>query len=92
MIISRKGLIKKMRVSKNKLYRKMLICPRLNINCDGIKIRCVYVSNETGNGWMIENLNNDNKTMWHKELMIKQVVELITEKYEEINITWSRTF
>jgi len=79
-------------VSKNKLYRKMLICPRLNIKCDGVKIRCAYVSNNTGNGWMTENLNNDGETVWHKELTIMQVVNLIIEKYKEINITWSRSF
>jgi len=79
-------------VSKNKLYRKTLICPRLNIKCDGVKIRCAYVSNNTGNGWMTENLNNDGETVWHKELTIMQVVNLIIEKYKEINITWSRSF
>ena len=79
-------------VGKGKLYRKMLICPRLNINCDGVKIRCAYVSNETGNGWMTENLNNDGVTIWHKKLTIIQVVDLIVENYKEINITWSRSF
>lgn len=81
-----------MLVNKSRLYKKMLVTPRLNMNCDGVKIRCAYVKNESGSGWMIENLNNDGETIWHKGMMTNQVVDLITEKYKEINITWSRGF
>ena len=41
---------------------------------------------------MIENFNNDGKTEWFKGKMTKEVVKMITEKYNEINITWSRSW
>lgn len=79
-------------VNKNGLYRKMLVTPRLNLKCDGIKIRLAYVSNDTGNGWLIENLENDGETKWYKGIMTKIIVDLITEQYKDINITWSRSW
>lgn len=56
-----------MLVNTSSLFRKMLVTPRLNLKCDDVKIRLCYVSNDSGNGWMIE-------------------------KYNEINITWSRSW
>lgn len=81
-----------MRVSSNGLFRKMLVTPMLNLKCDDIKIRLCYVSNDSGNGWMIENFNDDGKTEWLKGKKTKEIVEMITEKYKEINITWSRAW
>jgi hypothetical protein len=80
-----------MLVGKSKLYRKMMFTPRLNLCCDGVKIKCAYVKNESGSGWLIENLDNDGQTVWHKGLMTNDVVDIIVKKYEEINITWSRS-
>lgn len=79
-------------VNKNGLYRKMLVTPRLNLKCDEVKIRLAYISNDKGNGWLIENLDNDGKTKWHKGVMTKEIVELITKQYKNINITWSRSW
>lgn len=79
-------------VNTSSLFRKMLVTPRLNLKCDDVKVRLCYVSNDSGNGWMIENFNNDGKTEWLKGKMTKEVVEMITEKYNEINITWSRSW
>ena len=80
-----------MKVNARKLYLKMLITPRLNLKCDDVKIRLAYVSNKVGNGWLIENLENDSKTEWYKDLDTKGVVELITSKYKDVSITWSRS-
>ncbi len=77
-------------VNKNSLYREMLFCPRMNLECDGIKVRMVYVSNESGTGWMIENFDGDNKTVWHKDKSILQVTDMIVSKYKTINIKWRR--
>lgn len=81
-----------MLVNKNSLYRKMLVTPRLNLKCDGIKIRLAYIGNEKGRGWMIENFYGDGETEWYKGKMTKEIVEMITERYKEINITWSRAW
>lgn len=81
-----------MRVSSNGLFRKMLVTPRLNLKCDDIKMRLAYVSNEKGRGWMIENFNNDGEIEWFRGKMTKEIVDMITKKYKEINITWSRAW
>ena len=81
-----------MKVNSNGLFRKMLVTPRLNLKCDSVKLRLGYISNDNGNGWMIENFNNDGKTEWFKSKMTRDVVEMITEKYKEIDITWSRSW
>ena len=77
-------------VSGSGLFRKMLVTPRLNLKCDDVKMRLCYISNDNGNGWMIENFNNDGETKWYKEKMTREIVEMITEKYKVVNITWSR--
>ena len=41
---------------------------------------------------MIENFNNDGETEWFKSKMTGDIVEMITEKYKEIDITWSRSW
>lgn len=79
-------------VSRSELFRKMLVTPRLNLKCDDVKMRLAYVSNDSERGWMIENFNNDGKTEWFTGKMTKEVVEMITDKYKEINITWSRAW
>lgn len=77
-------------VNKEALYRKMMFCPRINLECDGVKIRMVYVSNETGNGWMLENFNGDGEVVWHKNKSILEVRDMIVKKYKVINIKWSK--
>lgn len=79
-----------MLVSKSSLFRKMLVTPRLNLKCDGVKMKLVYISNEKGRGWIIENFNNDGEIEWFQGQMTKEIVEMISEKYREINITWSK--
>lgn len=79
-----------MRVRKEKLFSKMLFSPRMNLECDGIKIRMAYVSNETGNGWMLENFDNDGATKWFKGKLTNEIVDMIFEKYREVDIKWSR--
>lgn len=79
-----------MKVGKSQLYRKMIVTPRLNLKCDGIKIRCAYVRNDCNSGWIIENFNNDSKKVWYKGKKTNEIVDMITEKYKDINITWSR--
>lgn len=79
-------------ISENALYRKMLVTPRLNLLCDGVKLRLAYVSNESGNGWMIENLNGDGKTEWLKGSYTKDIVKMLYEKFNDIKITWSRSW
>lgn len=79
-----------MKVNNIGLYKKMLFTPRLNLKCDGVKIRLAYVTNDAGNGWLIENLENDGETKWHKGIKTKDIVDTITEKYKDINVTWSR--
>lgn len=79
-----------MLVSKSSLFRKMLVTPRLNLKCDGVKMKLAYISNEKGRGWIIDNFNNDGEIEWFQGQMTKEVVEMISEKYREINITWSK--
>ena len=79
-----------MRVSSSELLKKMLVTSRLNLKCDDVKLRMCYTSNDYGKGWIIENFNNDGKMEWFKGKTTKEVVKMITEKYNEINITWSR--
>ena len=79
-------------VNTRSLFRKRLVTLRLNLKCDDVKSRLCNVSNDSGNGWMIENFNNDGKTEWLKGKKTKEIVEMITEKYNEINITWSRSW
>lgn len=81
-----------MRVSSSGLFRKMLVTPRLNLKCDDVKLRLCYISNDNGNGWMIENFNNDGETEWFKSKTTRDIVQMITEKYKEVNITWSRSW
>ena len=81
-----------MRVTSIELFRKMLVTPRLNLKCDDVKLRLCYTSNDKAKGWLIENFNNDNKIEWFKGKTTKEVVKMITEKYNEINITWSRRY
>jgi hypothetical protein len=80
-----------MKLGKSSLFRKMLYTPRLNMTCDGVKLRLAYVKNDVGSGWFIENFNNDGKENWFKEKMTKEIVDMIFEKYKEVNVTWSRT-
>ena len=70
----------------------MSFTSRLNLKCDDVKIRLCYISNDNGEGWIIENFNNDDKMEWFKGKTTKEVVKMITEKYNEINITWSRRY
>ena len=77
-------------VSSSELFRKMLFTSRLNLKCDDVKLRLCYTSNDYGIGWLIENFNNDGKTEWFKGKTTEEVVKMITGKYNEINITWSR--
>ena len=79
-----------MRVTSIELFRKMLVTSRLNLKCDDVKLRLCYTSNDNGIGWIIENFNNDGKTNWFKGKTTEEVVKMISEKYNEINITWSR--
>ena len=79
-----------MTVSKSALFRKMLVTPRLNLKCDGVKMRLAYTSHEKGRGWIIENFNNDGEIKWFKGKMTKEIVEMIFKKYKEVNVTWSR--
>ena len=81
-----------MKVNSSGLFRKMLVTPKLNLKCDGVKLRLCYISNDDGKGWIIENFNNDGKTEWFKSKMTRDIVEMITEKYKEIDITWSRSW
>jgi hypothetical protein len=81
-----------MKLSKSALFRKMLVTPRLNMLCDGAKLRFAYVKNDEGSGWFIENFNNDGKENWFKGKRTKEVVDMIFEKYKEVNVTWSRAF
>ena len=78
-------------VNTSSLFRKMLLTPRLNLKCDDVKMRLCYTENEAGRGWLIENFNNDGKSEFFKGKMTREIVEMITEKYNEINITWSRS-
>ncbi|MGU9269842.1 hypothetical protein ACV3Z5_14170 [Clostridium perfringens] len=78
-------------VRKNKLYSKMLFSPRINLECDGVKIRMIYISNEAGTGWMIENLNNDGETKWFKGKLTNEIADMIFDKYKEVDIKWSRS-
>lgn len=51
----------------------MLVTQRLNLKCDEVKIRLAYVSNDKGNGWLIENLENHEETKWRKGVMTKKL-------------------
>ena len=77
-------------VNSRELYEKMLVSSRLNLKCDDVKLRLCCTSNDYGKGWIIENFNNDGKMEWFKGKTTKEVVKMITEKYNKINITWSR--
>ncbi|MCI9069877.1 MAG: hypothetical protein HFJ13_11550 [Clostridium sp.] len=79
-------------INPQALYRKMLITPRLNLKCDNVKIKLAYISKDGNRGWLIENFNDDGETKWYKGKMTKEIVEMITNKYSEINITWSRSW
>ena len=79
-----------MRVTSIELFRKMLVTSRLNLKCDDVKLRLCCTSNDYGKGWIIENFNNDGKMQWFKGKTTEEVVNMITGKYNEINITWSR--
>ena len=60
-----------MKVNSSGLFRKMLVTPMLNLKCDDVKLRLCYISNDNGNGWMIENFNNDGKTERFKSKMTR---------------------
>lgn len=79
-------------VNKNKLLRKMWVTPRLNLKCDGMKIRLAYVRTDEGAGWVIENFNGDKKTEFYKGKLTKEIVDMIADKFKSIDITWSRSF
>lgn len=81
-----------MKVEKSQLYKKMLFTPKLNLKCDGIKIRLAYVKNDCGQGWLIENFNNDKKIFLYKGITTEKIVDMITKKYKDINITWSKSW
>ena len=74
------------------LYKKMLVTPRLNMKCDDVKLRLGYVSSDEGNGWLIENFENDGKTEFFKGKSTKEIVEMIFDKYEVVNVTWSKAW
>lgn len=62
-----------MKVNNTGLYKKMLVTQRLNLKCDEVKIRLAYVSNDKGNGCLIENLENHEETKWRKGVMTKKL-------------------
>jgi len=70
-------------ISKSKLYRKMLFCPRLTLKVDGKKLRCGYYYNEHYKGWLLEEKSFKDETT-------KGVVDYIYEKYNEVELIWSR--
>lgn len=72
-----------MLVTKNKLLKKMWVCPRLTLKCDGVKIRCGYFSNDKFRGWILEEKSFNGKST-------KDIVEYIFNQYKEIEIIWSR--
>lgn len=79
-------------ISRQALYRKMLITPRLNLKCDDVKIRLAYIKKDKKSGWLIENFNNDGETKWYEGKLTKEIVEMITNKYSEIKVTWSKSW
>lgn len=42
--------------------------------------------------WIIENFNNYDKKVWHKGLTIYKIVDMITEKYKDINVILSSSW
>ena len=73
-------------VNKKRLLSKMLINSRLNLKADGVEMRLVLINNVTGCGWLIENFNGDGKEQWFKGKMTREIVDMITEKYKEIDV------
>ena len=49
-------------------------------------MRLALINNITGCGWLIENFNGDGKEQWFKGKMIREIVDMITEKYKEIDV------
>ena len=78
--------VEKMIVNKKRLLSKMLVNSRLNLKADGVEMRLELIHNITGCGWLIENFNGDGKEQWFKGKMTKEIVDMITEKYKEIDI------
>ena len=73
-------------VNEFQLYQRMLFAPKMNLNCDGIEVKATYVRNESGKGWLIENLNNDGQAEFMKGKLTKEVVEEIFSKYKTVKI------
>ena len=78
--------VEKMIVNKKRLLSKMLVNSRLNLKADGIEMRLALINNVTGCGWLIENFNGDGKEQWFKGKMTREIVDMITEKYKEIDV------
>ena len=73
-------------VNKKRLLSKMLVNSRLNLKADGVEMRLALINNVTGCGWLIENFNRDGKEQWFKGKMTREIVDMITEKYKEIDV------
>ena len=78
--------VEKVIVNKKRLLSKMLVNLRLNLKTDGVEMRLALIHNITGCGWLIENFNGDGKEQWFKGKMTKEIVDMITEKYKEIDV------
>ena len=79
-------------VNKKRLLSKMLVNSRLNLKADGVEMRLALIHNVTGWGWLIENFNGDGKEQWFKGKMTREIVDIITEKYKEIDVAWRKSF
>ena len=78
--------VEKMIVNKKRLLSKMLVNSRLNLKADGVEMGLALINNVTGCGWLIENFNGDGKEQWFKGKMTREIVDMITEKYKEIDV------
>ena len=78
--------VEKVIVDKKRLLSKMLVNSKLNLKTDGVEMRLALIHNVTGCGWLIENFNGDGKEQWFKGKMTGEIVNIITEKYKEIDI------
>ena len=64
----------------------MLVNSKLNLKADGVEMRLTFINNVTGCGWLIEKFNGDGKEKWFKGKMTREIVDMITEKYKEIDV------
>ena len=49
-------------------------------------MRLVLIHNVTGCGWLMENFNGDGKEQWFKGKMTREIVDMVAEKYKEIDV------